>query len=105
MIPPDLLNSTCTIQSLSTTVNLIGQVTRTFSTGTKYACRLNPLRVGGEMDAAQRRLVQKQLRVFVQDDATNTPSSRLLSKGKTYNVIQSNDYFEHHQELLVELID
>lgn len=100
-----LLTSMCTIQAPSTSVNALGQVVHTFSTGTQYRCRINPLRADGERDQAARPLVENRYRVYFEADAPVTEHVRILNAGQTYNPVAVNDYFGHHYEVEAERID
>lgn len=99
-----LLNSFCTIQALSTTVNAIGEVVRSFSSGTQVSCRINPIR-GGESIDSNRSVVFSRYRVFIPPGAIINGSSRLQQSGNNYNVLQVNDLGSHHLEIEIERFD
>ena len=99
-----LLSSLCTIQSVATTVNSLGEVRRTYTAGTQVNCRLNPLR-SGEADQSRRSAVTRGMRLYLEPGANITESHRVQSGGKTFNVTAVDDMFSRHLEVDMERVE
>ena len=97
-----LLTSMCTVQSLSTTTNAIGEVINSYSAGTPLVCRVDPLRAAGEGVDADRPMALNRFRVYMEAGAITTEGARIQQGGKSFNVLQVNDFAGHHLEVEIE---
>ncbi len=103
-----LLNATCTIQALTTTINNLGAYTSSFSAGVVKNCRINALTVGGESEIASRWADREVFKMFLDETANIGATHRVISGGSTFNVLQSDSFDKssnrHHIEAIIEMV-
>lgn len=103
-----LLNSLCTIQSLSTSQNALGETSNAYSSGTQVICRFNPFAEVLEGETADRVSFDKRFKVFLENTSVIDETSRMVSKNVTYNVLRVSPYDnatrQHHKEVVVEAV-
>lgn len=103
------LTATCTIQSVSTSVNTIGEATRSYSTGTEINCRKTAVLTQGEGQGAARVIDVTRDKFFLAGDAIITESHRIQHNSGLFNVIRIDGFpggtgTIHHYEVITEQV-
>lgn len=102
-----LLYSFATVQSFATTINAIGEVTVSYSTGTSYKCRKTAVLIAGENRQANRILDVNRDKFFFLPSASIIESGRIQFAGESYNILRVDKFpggqrTIHHLEVITE---
>lgn len=103
----DFLNGSCTIQALVTTINAMGEVVVSYTTGTAFACRKAPEIMAGEDVIANRVQDLDRDKFFLKGTVSVNETDRLISEGLTYNIVRVDSMpgltgAIHHHEVITE---
>ena len=102
-----LLYSLATIQSFSTSINAIGEVTVSYTTGTSYKCRKTAVLIAGENRQANRIVDVNRDKFFFLPSTPVTETGRIQLLGQSYNVLRVDKFpggqgTIHHLEVITE---